>query len=95
MAKAKKERIYSKDELREIMRETARETAHETVRETLQGLGVDMSDPVAVQHDFAFIREWRTVWASARKRAIIATVGVLVSAAVGAVWIALRGFFAK
>jgi hypothetical protein len=94
MAKPK-EKIYSKAELREIMRDTARETARETVRETLQGLGVDMDDPVAVQHDFAFIREWRTLWASARRRAVIATVGVLITAAVGAILVSLRSLFTK
>jgi hypothetical protein len=92
---APREKIYSKAELRDIMRETARETARETVRETLQGLGVDMSQPLEVQHDFAFVREFRTTWASVRRRVILVAVGVLASGGAGALMIGLKSYFSN
>ena len=88
-------RIYSKEELEEIMQKIARVTAKETVRETFQGLGVDMSDPISVQHDFAFVREFRTTWASARRRTVIVLVGVLASAGAGALWLGIRAALAN
>lgn len=89
------DRIYSKEELEDIMGKIARVTAKETVRETFQGLGVDMEDPIAVQHDFAFVRELRTTWASARRRAVIVLVGIGASACAGAIGLGIKAVFAN
>jgi hypothetical protein len=87
------DRIYSKEELEDIMQKIARVTAKETVRETFRGLGVDMEDPISVQHDFAFVRELRTTLSCARRRAVMVLVGIGASACAGAIGLGIKAVF--
>lgn len=73
----------SRDEVVEV----AKITARETVAETFRALGIDTSDPFAVQRDMAHLRFWRKIWESAiGKIAAAAMVGIF---AVG-VFLAVR-----
>jgi len=54
----------TKEEIRELIRDT--------VRETLMGLGIDAGNPLEVQKDFASLREHREMFASLRKKVLLA-----------------------
>lgn len=90
MAKARQDKIYTKQELREIMRDTAREAATETVRETLRGLGVNVDDPIETQKDFQALHDWRTSFQAIRKRALVTAVGVFVGGILAFLWAVVR-----
>jgi hypothetical protein len=85
----------SEAKLRKIIREESQETVKETVHETLKGLGVDVEHPIEVQNDLSALREWRLLWSAGRKRAVIAIVGVLATAAVSSIILAFRSLFGK
>lgn len=72
----------------------ASETAKAAVRETLLAMGVDVSNPEAVQEmqkDMAHVRLWRQSVDTVRRQSLIAAVGILVSGAAGGLWMVLRG----
>lgn len=58
----------------------------ETVRETLLSLGVDTSDPLAVQRDFAALREWRQSIEAVRAKGIVALVGIVFAGGAALLW---------
>lgn len=72
----------TRDQLRELMREC--------VRETLTGLGMDDRDPIEVQRDLAWVRDMRRASASARAKAGAALIGLILTAAAGAVWVGIK-----
>lgn len=72
----------SDEQLRQLMRET--------VSETLLGLGIADQDPIAMQRDFAFLRQWRSSTESIRSKAMLTAVGLVVTAAVGYLWLAFK-----
>ncbi len=75
--------ILSKEELHSMMKST--------VKETLISLGLDMSDPIEVQRDFQFIRDWRETTESVKKKTVFAVVSVLVLGLLGMLWLGLKG----
>jgi hypothetical protein len=85
----------SEAKLRQIIREESSQTVKTTVKETLRGLGVDVDHPLEVQNDLSALREWRVLWSASRKRAVIAVVGVLATAAVTSILMAIRTIFGK
>jgi hypothetical protein len=70
--------------------EEVRALVREAVRETLTSIGVDQSDPLEVQRDLAWLRDVRQASRSARGKALAALIGLLVTAAAGALWVGLR-----
>jgi hypothetical protein len=63
----------------------------ETVEATLLRLGVDLDDPIEVQRDMSFLRDWRTSTAAVKRHGIFVAVGTIVLALLGLVWLAIRG----
>jgi hypothetical protein len=63
----------------------------ETVEATLLRLGVDLDDPIEVQRDMSFLRDWRTSTAAVKRHGIFTAIGILVAAGLGLVWLAIRG----
>lgn len=61
-----------------------------TVRETLTGLGVDHAQPLEFQKDMAWVRDVRRASAAARAKAAAALLGILLTAAAGALWLGVR-----
>lgn len=74
------------------LREIIRETVRLTVRETFERLGVDVADPIEFQRDLQSLREWRLVVQAARKHAILALLGVLVTGSAAALWIGVKSY---
>lgn len=46
-------------------------------------LGVDTSDPIAMQKDFAHLRSWRESTDAIKKKAVLTAVGVIITGAIG------------
>ncbi len=75
------------------IKQVAETAAKEAVRETLLMMGVDVSKPEAVtemQADFNHVRKWRTSVETVQRQGLITAVGVLVSGAIGALYMAFK-----
>lgn len=60
-----------------------------TVRETLTQLGVDHSDPMQMQQDFAHLRSWRKAVESVQTKSTATLLGLLIA---GVVAMLVAGF---
>lgn len=89
------------EELREIIRselESVREptavhvqdVVRTAVQETLITLGIDASDPMAIQQDMHFVREMRQTSEKLRSKGLLVMMTLLVSALVGAAWLGIK-----
>lgn len=65
-----------------VMEDIAERAAQKALDGFFVRLGVDTSDPIAMQKDFAFVRGLREGWGDTKRRGILAGVTVAVSAAV-------------
>lgn len=61
-----------------------------TVNQTLVKLGVDPEDPLEVQRDFKFVRDWRKSSEAVKRKALLAAVGIVVTGAIGAILVGIR-----
>jgi len=61
----------------------------EAVKQTLIQLGVDTSDPLAMQRDFQHLRQWRESGEELKRKGIIVLLGVFLS---GMITLILLGF---
>lgn len=64
--------------------EGIRELARETVHQTFTMLGINVSDPLEVQRDFAWLRDGRLAFAAARRTGAKVVVVGIVTALIGA-----------
>lgn len=91
----------SREEVRQIVAEVlleqqtmtradVKEVVREAVTETMLTLGIDASQPITVQQDMHFIRELRSASEKVRSRGLLALVGILVAAALGALWVGIK-----
>jgi hypothetical protein len=71
--------------------EDARAIARATVREMLLTLGADPDEPVELQKDFAFVRAWRLSTETVKRQGLKTAVGVIVTAVLGLLWLAIHG----
>lgn len=67
-----------------------KDVVHETVATTFKTLGVDADNPLTVQGDMLFIRELRSASDKIRSRSLVVVVGMLVAAALGAIWMGVK-----
>lgn len=92
----------TRDEIREIVHEAiseagvmtkpnVREVVREAVEQTLLTLGVDAKNPLTVQQDMHFVRELRSASESVRSKGLLVVVGILITAALGALWVGIKG----
>lgn len=71
----------------------ASETAKAAVRETLLLMGVDVSDPKAIQEmqlDFAHTRRWRRSVETVGRQSLVSAVVILITGFAGAIWMAIQ-----
>ena len=61
-----------------------------TVLHTFERFGIDPDDPIEVQKDFSFIRDWRKSVKAVRSKALITAVSILVAGAVAALWLGFK-----
>jgi hypothetical protein len=69
------------------------EVVQTTVEETLVRLGMDTADPMAIQQDMHFLREFRASSESIKAKGVMALVGILVTATAAAAWIGIKQAF--
>lgn len=74
--------VLSKDELKDL--------AKNVVTETLTGLGFDTANPLSVQRDLQYLRDWRHTTESIRGKAILAAVGITVVGLCGLLWLGFK-----
>lgn len=55
-------------------------------------LGLDVSNPLEVQRDFAALRDWRLAMAGVRRKGALALTGILVSGLVAAFLVGIREY---
>jgi len=77
-------------ETKALMHEIARAAAKEAVEETLTKLGFDTGDPVDIQADMMFLRDWRLAQRQVKKVALGTAVGVLVTGVCAAIWVGIK-----
>jgi len=92
-------------ELHELIRHTSQETAKETaeamgeeirkrvdegVSDALTRVGIDMGDPIEVQQDMSFVRDWRKTARAVKRKGMITAAGILVTGILGAIWIGIK-----
>lgn len=70
--------------------DATREVIRATVKETLVSLGIDADNPIEVQRDLAYLREFRTNVTSMVRRALLAAIGGLVTGGLAVLWLGLR-----
>lgn len=78
-----------------VSREDLRDTVRLTVQETFVRMGVDGSDPLSLQKDFMYLREWRETADAVRRRGFMTLAAVAVSGLLGAVWIGVKSMMGK
>ena len=77
------------DRSRAEMMADVRSAMRDVMDDALRRLGVDPGDPIEMQRDMGFLREWRGTVAGVRKKGLMTAVGVLVAGALGALWLGL------
>lgn len=63
----------------------------ETVEETLLTLGVDVEDPLEMQKDFKMMRDLREGVSVIRRSTIKTIIGVVITGALGLLWLGFKG----
>lgn len=67
----------------------------EAVKQTLIQLGVDTSDPLAMQRDFQHLRQWRESGEDLKRKETIALLGIFFSGLVSLILLGLKDWFQK
>jgi hypothetical protein len=62
-----------------------------TVHATLTSIGIDAADPLVMQKDFAWLREWRESAEEVKRKGLLALVTIVLTALAGAAWMAVKG----
>lgn len=67
----------------------------EAVKQTLIQLGVDTSDPLAMQRDFQHLRQWRESGEDLKRKGTLALLGIFFSGLVSLILLGLKEWFHK
>ena len=67
----------------------------EAVRQTLLQMGVDSSDPIAMQRDFQHLRQWRESGEDLKRKGTVALLGIFFSGLVSLILLGLKEWFHK
>lgn len=88
-------KILDREEVKAIAEDVAERiaerTAEKTVTHFLETVGVDSADKVNLRKDFARLRSNRELVEAMQRHGILATVGLLVIAALTVMWVGLKG----
>lgn len=66
------------------------EVISKTVMKTLLNLGLDVSDPIEMQKDFAHLRAWREATLDVKKKGALTLLGLIITGAAGLFWASFR-----
>lgn len=67
----------------------------EAVRQTLLHMGIDTSDPIAMQRDFQHLRQWRESGEDLKRKGTVALLGIFFSGLVSLLLLGLKEWFQK
>lgn len=67
----------------------------EAVRQTLLQMGIDTSDPIAMQRDFQHLRQWRESGEDLKRKGTVALLGIFFSGLVSLLLLGLKEWFQK
>ena len=67
----------------------------EAVKQTLIQLGVDTSDPLAMQRDFQHLRQWRESGEDLKRKGTIALLGIFLSGLASLILLGIKEWFHK
>ncbi len=73
-----------------MTREEITKIVEEAVEKTLQRLGIDVSDPLAMQRDMALVRSWRESTEALRHKGLMTMLGILIMGTAGALWLGIK-----
>lgn len=68
----------------------AEEASRKVIQETLLALGINKDQPLELQKDMSFLRDWRTASDEVKKKSIMTIVGILITGALGILWLGLK-----
>lgn len=66
-----------------------------TVDEVLIRIGIDHSNPVEMQKDFAHLRKWRGAVDTAQSTSMLTALGILTSGFLAALWLGIKSQLEK
>jgi len=67
----------------------------EAVKQTLVQLGVDTSDPLAMQRDFQHLRQWRESGEDLKRKGTLALLGIFLSGLASLILLGIKEWFHK
>jgi hypothetical protein len=73
-----------------VSESTSKRAAEAAVLETLTKLGIDHTDPLEMQADFRWVRDFRRSSTDLRSKSILILLGILITGSVAAFWIGLK-----
>jgi hypothetical protein len=79
--------MLSKEDLRAIVREE--------FNGALTAIGFDTSEPVELQQDQAFLRDWRKTTETVRRKSLVTIVGLFITGCIGLLWVGVQEAFSK
>lgn len=80
-------------ECRCVTREELTALMSATVKQTLTEIGMDTTQPIELQRDMSFVRDLRRARDSVKGKALLLSVGVIVTAALGALALGVKHWF--
>ena len=75
----------TKGELKEIV--------SESVHETFTLLGLDHENPLEMQRDFQYLREWRIASEKIKSQGLMVIIAVIITGLCGALWLGFKQMF--
>lgn len=78
-------------EIKALVDRSASEAAKHAVKEMLLTMGIDTEDVLEVQRDMQHLRAWRQSIQTVKRQSLVVAVGIIVTGAIGALWLALKG----
>lgn len=77
-------------QVRALITEVAEKASERTVQRTLQGLGVDVTQPLETQRDFAYLRQLRASSVEVGRKGLLTMVGLIIAAVLAALWTGIK-----
>ena len=67
-----------------------KEIVSEGVHETFTKLGLDHENPLAMQRDFRYLREWRLASEKIKTQGLMVIIGIIITGLCGALWLGFK-----
>lgn len=74
------------EQLKALIKESASAAAEEAVKQMFMQLGIDHSNPIEMQADMRYLRDWRTSTATVRRQGLMVAIGIIVTGVLGLIW---------